>query len=68
MSGIAFWGTPIGWQFLFTLIFGSSFYFGGKNYLEKVLEYHFWGNAPFSRLEKGKTFNFEATELYKGSK
>ena len=37
-SGIAFWGTPIGWQFLFTLIFESSLCFMAKNDLEKV----FW--------------------------
>ena len=35
--GIAFWGTPIGWQFLFTLTFDSSFYFGAKIDVQKVL-------------------------------
>ena len=44
-SGIAFWVTQVGWQFLSTLILGGDICFWAKNYLEKVLEYHFWGRT-----------------------
>ena len=52
-SGIAFWVTQVGWQFLSTLILGGNICFWAKNYLEKVLEYHFWGKGHFSRAMKG---------------
>ena len=57
-SGIAFWGTPIGWQFLFTLIFDSSFCFGAKNNLEKFLEYPFWGKGQNPKIYVSKIKNF----------
>ena len=34
-----------GWQFPSTLILGGDICFWAKNYLEKVLEYHFWGRT-----------------------
>ena len=52
-SGIAFWVTQVGWQFLSTLILWGNICFWAKNYLEKVLEYHFWGKGHFSRVMKG---------------
>ena len=52
-SGIAFWVTQVGWQFLSTLILWGSIHFWAKNYLENVLEYHFWGKGHFSRVMKG---------------
>ena len=48
-SGIAFWVTQVGWQFLSTLILGGNICFWAK----KVLEYHFWGKGHFSRAIKG---------------
>ena len=52
-SRIPFWGVSIGWQFLFTLILSGNIYFWAKNYIEKVLEYHFWGKGHFSRAMRG---------------
>ena len=54
VSGFAFGGTPIGWQFLFTLIFESSFCLRAKNDLEKVLEYPFWGKGQNSKFQISK--------------
>ena len=51
--GIAFWVTQVGWQFISTLILGGKICFWAKNYIEKVLECHFWGKGPFSRSMRG---------------
>ena len=48
-SGIAFWVTQVGWQFISTLILGGNICFWAKNYIENVLEHHFWGKGHFSR-------------------
>ena len=52
-SGIAFWVTLVGWRFLSTHTLGGSIYFWVKNYLEKVLEYHFWGKGHHLKAMKG---------------
>ena len=57
--GIAFWGVPIGWQFLFTLILSGNICFWAKNYLEKILEYHFWSKGHFSRSMRGTFLKFQ---------
>ena len=57
--GIAFWVTQVGWQFLSTLILSGNICFWAKNYLEKILEYHFWSKGHFSRSMRGTFLKFQ---------
>ena len=55
------WGVKTGWQFLVTLIFDSSFCFGAKNDLEKVLKYPLGdeGQNPKFKISKKKICHSE---------
>ena len=57
--GIAFWVTQVGWQFISTLILSGNICFWAKNYIEKVLEYHFWSKGHFSRSMRGIFLKFQ---------
>ena len=52
-SGIDFWEVLKWWQFISVHMLLGYFPSRAKNYLEKVLEYHFWGKGHFSRSMKG---------------
>ena len=65
-SGIAFWVTQVGWQFLFTLILGGNICFWAKYYLEKSFRVPFLRQGSFFKSNERNIS--EATELCEGSK
>ena len=54
LQGLHFeWPKLVDNSYLPLYVFGGNICFWAKNYLEKVLEYHFWGKGHFSRAMKG---------------